>query len=196
MKFSKNLLIKSILIIILAILISPLYFVFQPKNNTEYHDIVSGSKIEEANFGQPIKIVIPKLSVDAKIEYVGILADGTMGVPKGPNEVAWYSLGVAPGTIGNSVMAGHSGWKNNLPAVFDKLDKLKKGDKIIIEDVRGMTITFIVSGSQSYEPTIDAKEIFIGSDGKSHLNLITCTGLWDQSTNSHNKRLVVFADLE
>jgi len=29
----------------------------------------------------------------------------------------------------------------------------------------------------------------------SHLNLITCSGVWDAKTNSYTKRLVIFTDL-
>jgi len=34
------------------------------------------------------------------------------------------------------------------------------------------------------------------NDGKAHLNLITCAGVWDEVEKSHSSRLVVFADME
>ena len=57
-----------------------------------------------------------------------------MDVPKQPDDVAWFDLGFRPGQKGSAVIDGHSGWKDNRPAVFDNLSKLKNGDKIYVED--------------------------------------------------------------
>lgn len=116
-----------------------------------------------------------------------------MDAPKGPSGVGWYSPGTLPGAIGSSVMDGHSGWKNNIPAVFDNLDKVLIGDKIYVT-TGNETITFIVTHTQRYTPNADASEIFNSNDGKAHLNLITCTGFWNTILKSHSERLVVFAD--
>lgn len=144
----------------------------------------------------PTRLKIPRISVDAVVEYVGVTPEGRMDVPKGPDEVAWYKLGSRPGEIGSAVIAGHSGWKNFRPAVFDNLNKLKEGDKIYIEDEKGETITFVVREKRLYDPTADSTDVFISSDGKAHLNLITCEGVWDEVTKSRSKRLVVFTDRE
>jgi sortase A len=119
-----------------------------------------------------------------------------MDVPKGPDNVGWFKLGIRPGEKGSAVIAGHSGWKNNIPAVFDNLHKLKKGDKIYFEDKNGKGTTFIVRELRSYYPTADAEDVFISSDGKAHLNLITCEGIWNEVTKSRSERLVVFTDKE
>jgi hypothetical protein len=47
-----------------------------------------------------------------------------------------------------------------------------------------------------YDPNISATDVFISSDKKSHLNLITCTGTWDSILKSHSSRLIVFTDKE
>lgn len=150
---------------------------------------------KKVNSESPIRLKIPKINVDATIEQVGLAPDGSMDVPKGPAEVVWYKLGPRPGEIGSAVMAGHSGWKNNRPAVFDNLNKLKRGDKIYVEDEKGITITFVVRESRSYDPEADATDVFTSSDGKAHLNLITCEGIWNEITKSRSERLVVFTDM-
>lgn len=144
----------------------------------------------------PIHLKIPSINVDALIESVGLTSDGAMDVPKGPAEVAWYNLGPRPGEMGSAVIDGHSGYKNNQPAVFDNLYKLQKGDKIYVENDTGVTTTFIVREIQKYNPNADASDVFISNDGKSHLNLITCTGIWNKIWKSHSERLIVFADKE
>jgi LPXTG-site transpeptidase (sortase) family protein len=119
-----------------------------------------------------------------------------MDVPKGPDDAAWFNLGPRPGEIGSSVIDGHSGYKNNRPAVFDKLYKLKKGDKIYVEDDKGNITTFVVREFKTYNPKADAKMVFSSNDGGSHLNLITCSGSWNKVERTHSDRLVVFADKE
>ncbi|MDO8486144.1 MAG: class F sortase [Candidatus Staskawiczbacteria bacterium] len=145
----------------------------------------------------PIFLKIPKINVDVAFEYVGVTSDGAMDVPKGPDNVAWFKLGPKPGEIGSSVISGHYGtWENGKGSVFDNLYKLRKGDKIYIENDRGVIISFVVRESRRYDPNENASEVFISSDGKAHLNIITCDGVWNEIYKTYSKRLVVFADKE
>jgi LPXTG-site transpeptidase (sortase) family protein len=149
----------------------------------------------------PIRLKIPKINVDADIEYVGLTAGGSMDVPKGPADVAWFDLGPRPGENGSAVIAGHYGWKDGIPAAFDDLYLLGKGDKIYVEGTTsvngiGTTTVFVVREIRLYGNKDDAASVFYSSDGKAHLNLITCQGVWDKSQKSYSNRLVVFADQE
>jgi len=92
------------------------------------------------------------------------------------------------------VIAGHEGWKDGVAAVFDDLYRLKRGDQIYIEDDRGATTTFVVVSTQTYDQASDAWRVFNSNDGKAHLNLITCEGIWNAVQGSYSGRLVVFAD--
>ena len=196
MKFFKNLLKqKKLRIILYACIIFILLII--SFNDLRGNNVVSNSKMltsMQEKIGMPLRLKISKISVDAPIENVGIKTNGTMDVPKGPEGVAWYQLGPRPGEIGSSVINGHSGWKDGIPAVFDNLYKLKKGDQISIEDDKGAIITFIVRVISYYNPDADATNIFTSKDNLSHLNLITCTGDWSNITKSTNKRLVIFTD--
>ena len=111
-------------------------------------------------------------------------------------ESHFYNLGPRPGEIGSSVIAGHSGYKDNKPAVFDNLNKMQKGDTIYVEDELGTTVTFVVRESRTYDPKADASSVFGSDDGASHLNFVTCTGAWNETERTHSDRLVVFADRE
>jgi len=144
--------------------------------------------------GIPARIKIPSIKVDAVVEHVGLTPTGAMDVSKSPNNAAWFDQGPRPGEIGSSVIDGHSGWKNNIPATFDYLYKMKKGDKIYIEDANGATTTFVVTRLKTYGKNKDASEVFYSKDGKAHLNLITCAGVWNEISKSSPNRLVVFAD--
>jgi LPXTG-site transpeptidase (sortase) family protein len=145
----------------------------------------------------PLRIKIPKIKIDTALEYVGLTPEGAAGVPKNPINAAWLNLWPRPGDVGNAIITGHSGpWKNNLPTVFNNLFKLRPGDKIYIKDKKGVTTTFIVRQLRTYGEHADASDVFISNDGKAHLNLITCEGVWNKITKSYSERLVVFADKE
>ncbi|MFA5997922.1 MAG: class F sortase [Candidatus Paceibacterota bacterium] len=149
---------------------------------------------EEMRSGLPVRLTIPRIGVDAALESVGLTPEGAMDVPTGPANAAWFSPGPRPGEEGSAVIAGHYGWKDGLPAVFDDLSALQKGDKIYIEDENGVLTAFVVRELRSYGEYEDAPEVFGSIDGKAHLNLVTCGGVWNKDSKSYAKRLVVFAD--
>lgn len=151
---------------------------------------------EKENFGLPARINIPKINIDAIVEYVGLTSEGAMDAPKGFNNVAWFSLGPRPGENGSAVIAGHYGWKNGKASAFDNLYKLRKGDKLYIEDGKGAIISFVVREVRRYDPEENASRVFRSDDDKSHLNLVTCEGVWNKDSKGYSKRLVVFTDRE
>lgn len=151
---------------------------------------------EPIGVGLPIRLKIPAISVDSDIISVGLTLDGAMDVPKGPADVAWFDLGWRPGDSGSAVIAGHFGWKNKIPAVFDNLHKLNKGDKIYVEDEKGKVSTFVVRESRTYKKDDNPSDVFSSDDGRSHLNLITCMGAWNIMEKTRAKRLVVYSDRE
>jgi len=148
----------------------------------------------EAISKHPARLKIPSIGVDAKVESVGLTPQGSVGVPEGPSDAAWFDRSPSPGEVGNAIIVGHFGWKDGLPSVFDDLSRLQKGDVLYVEDGAGMIVTFVVRESRRYDPKADASVVFDSNDGKAHLNLITCEGVWDATKESYSLRLVVFAD--
>ncbi|MFZ2804061.1 MAG: class F sortase [Patescibacteria group bacterium] len=144
--------------------------------------------------GLPIRLIIPRIHVNAPIDDVGLTADGSMGIPKLPLNAAWYALGPKPGEAGNAVIDGHLDWWYGAKGVFEYLSSLKPGDLITVQDSQGATTTFVVRTSRAYGQKDNDTAVFQSSDGKSHLNLITCDGVWDRKSQMYSKRLVVFAD--
>lgn len=163
------------------------------QNSTE---VESTTPSEAVILKYPLRLRIPKINVNANVESVGLTSKGNMDVPKGPYNAGWYKLGPLPGEIGTSVIDGHYGLGKGTPSVFENLNELRKGDKVYVENEKGEVIVFVVRESRSYDPEADATEVFDSNDGKSHLNLITCEGIWDKVSKSYSKRLVVFMDKE
>ncbi len=144
--------------------------------------------------GEPLFIKIPEINLEAAIESVGLTETGSMDTPKLPMNTAWYNLGVRPGEIGSAVIDGHVNWKYGATAVFANLDNVKVGDKVTVEDNNGKLIDFIVREIRTYQHDDDASDIFSSSDGKSHLNIITCAGAWNKNLKIYSERLVIFTD--
>lgn len=144
----------------------------------------------------PLRLLIPSINVDASIDSVGIAANGAMDIKKDQDLVAWYNLGPKPGNTGSAVIAGHYGWVNGKGSVFNELHTLKAGDKVSVSNDKGVIITFVVRKTQSYDPAADATNVFHSDDGKAHLNLVTCEGVWDNNHQTYSSRLVVFTDKE
>ena len=154
------------------------------------------SEDKQESFGLPARLKIPKINVDTAVESVGLTSLGAMGTPNFQSDVAWFNLGPRPGENGSAVIDGHYEIKNGKESAFDNLHELSKGDKLYVEDDKGLIITFIMRESREYDPEADASDIFVLNDGKAHLNLITCDGLWNEVSRSYPKRLVIFTDKE
>src|SRR2546423_862629 len=58
----------------------------------------------------PVRLVIPAIKVDAKIESRGLDAQRNLDTPRDFRAVAWYNLGPRPGQPGNAIVNGHVSW--------------------------------------------------------------------------------------
>jgi LPXTG-site transpeptidase (sortase) family protein len=147
----------------------------------------------------PARVRIPSIGVDANIQPVGQNAKGEMDTPKGENayqDTAWYSLGARPGEIGAAVINGHLDTRSLIdPGVFRDLDELVLGDIVEVVDDQGVLFRFRVTETAVLGAADDATQVFTSDTGKAHLNLITCTGDWQQDQRQYDKRLVVFTEL-
>lgn len=146
------------------------------------------------NYGLPARLRIPKINVNSSTTHLGLTPKAEMATPAEPALAGWFKLGPRPGEIGSSVITGHYGYKDRISSVFDNLHKLQKGDKVYVEDEKGTTTTFVVRETRSYDKDANTSDVFGSSDGKAHLNLITCQGTWNEKQKSYNTRLVVFTD--
>ncbi len=141
--------------------------------------------------GQPIKLVIPKLSIDTSIESVGLDEKGNMDVPKDADQVGWYNLGYKPGQKGSAVLAGHLDRANGEPAVFYDLKDLKTNDEITIIDQYQQKYTYLVTEIKTYSTNdFPLNEIF-AADDETRLNLITCAGKFNNENQNYSHRTVV-----
>lgn len=153
----------------------------------------------------PMRLVIPRIGLDAGILALGPAENGAMQAPQrgGPQdpiwgEVYWWKVGAIPGQTGNAVIAGHVNRPDGSPSTFTHLDKLYVGDSIEVQTAGGQTLLFRVTEKAtpstyvrgSNDPTMG--RIF-GPALESQLNLITCWGQWDGK--EYDQRLVIYSAL-
>jgi len=161
------------------------------KNNS-----ADGLKNSETNINSekelPKILNIPKLGINAKVQYVGLNSTDEMDVPSNNNDVAWFNLGAIPGEKGSAVIAGHLNGRSGEPAIFWDLHKLKIGDDIYVVDNSENKKYFQVMSIEKYETNSAPMEKIFGLNNEIYLNLITCGGAWDRAENTYDERLVVF----
>ena len=145
--------------------------------------------------GQPVRLKIPSIGVDAPVEQVGKTPDGAMDVPKDFYDTAWYQLGPRPGETGNAVIDGHVDSTMG-KAIFYDLRKLIHGEQIVVVGDDGVERHFVVSDTGTYATQdVPLNRIFGPATG-AHLNLITCDSntTFNQTTHSYDGNFVVYAD--
>jgi LPXTG-site transpeptidase (sortase) family protein len=143
----------------------------------------------------PAHLSIPSLGVDAVVEQVGVKDDGSMQNPSSFATVGWYKYGAKPGAVGHAVFAGHVNNALGLDGVFAHLFEVNIGDKIVVTDQNGSTLTYAVESKTQYDSQNAPRDEIFKVTGPSELVLITCEGDWIPSARSYNKRLVVLARL-
>lgn len=143
--------------------------------------------------GQPVRLQIPSIKVNAAIEHVGLTASGDMDVPKSYDNTAWYEPGPRPGEVGNAAIAGHVDSKTG-KAVFWDLAKLKPGDEVFVVGDDGATRRFVVSAVASYGRTDAPLQQIFGPTTAQHLNIITCdsTSTFDRAKGEYAANVVVY----
>jgi hypothetical protein len=162
----------------------------------------------------PLVLQIPVIKVGAPILAVGQSDDNAMDSPKGDwgdpvwSSAFWYRGSGIPGEPGTATITAHVNGLLGEAQTFFFLKKLRPGDLIIIHVNNTFTdIHFTVDEVKRYSilesstPEVLARiygegpttglEAEAGSDGLSHLTLITCTGYYIDGKFDHH--IVVFA---
>ncbi|MCA0971826.1 class F sortase [Halobacillus litoralis] len=142
----------------------------------------------------PTRLEIPSIGVDAPIGPEGYTDNGGMAVPDSVTRVGWFEPGTKPGRIGNAVIAGHVDGQSG-PAVFYDLKELKAGDEIFVYGEDGSKMTFTVEKVAAYPVEESPIRDLFGPTNERALNLITCTGPYDQEASGYTERLAVYTTL-
>jgi sortase A len=145
---------------------------------------------------EPVRVMIPRIGVNARVIPVGEAADGSMDSPNDPVDVGWWDLGSRPGDHGSTVLGGHVDFAGYGAAVFWNLKLLHPGDQVTVLSSDNSRWVFTVNevATYSYTDTSVLDRIFRSADHEG-LNLITCTGTFDPRSHNYDQRVVVYTSL-
>lgn len=172
---------------------APVIEVEAPVNNSPTGTPVASKEdnTPHSNPSDPVRIIASTIRLNARVNGIGTTNDGLIAVPKSYTSVGWYNKGVTVGEDGPAVFVGHYTGGNG--GVFDNLSNLSDGDLITVKNGKNEVFTYKVTKKVEYpRDKVPMTEIF-KKDGKSRLEIITCSGKW-QSSNYDN-RLVVSAEI-
>lgn len=143
----------------------------------------------------PIRLVIPKISVNAPVLAMGLTPDNKMDVPVDFVNAGWFKLGTKPGEKGSAVIGAHVDNGGAIPGLFKNLKNLQLGDTITVLDADNKILNFRVTEIGVYDAETRNTNYVYQRNDKARLNLITCHGEWLPEQNTYTKRLVVFTEL-
>ncbi|KIL45848.1 class F sortase [Jeotgalibacillus soli] len=81
------------------------------------------------------------------------------------------------------------------PGIYWDIKELKRGDKIIVENEDGKSLTFTVTNSEIYDRNHAPIQEIFGIFSKKRLNLITCTCHFDREAQNYVECIVVNTEL-
>jgi LPXTG-site transpeptidase (sortase) family protein len=157
---------------------------------------VSALEAAKPNIGQPIRIVIPQLELDANIAPIGLQALESNGemyyqwmVPA-EFKAGWHNTSARLGTPGNTVLNGHH---NIHGEVFRDIVDLDAGAQIIIHDPEQSYVYEVQEIhilEERDQPLSFRQEnaLWISETADERITLVTC---WPYTDNSH--RVIVVA---
>ena len=138
------------------------------------------------------RLEIPSIDVAAHAVDLGLNRDGSLEVPKDYDEVGVWKRGPDPGERGPAVIAGHVDSKS-APAVFYRLRKLRRGDRVRWEGENGVSERFVVTRTEEHPKAEFPTEKVYRKTRRAELRLITCSGPADASRRRSLDNLIVFA---
>jgi hypothetical protein len=140
----------------------------------------------------PARLEIPAIGVSSPLIRLGLLADGTMEVPRDDDLAGWFTGGPMPGQLGPAAIAGHVDSRTG-PAVFYRLRDLRPGDEIRVVRADHRVVRFQVESLARYPKREFPDEEVFGATTNPALCLITYAGDFDRSQRSYRDNLVVSA---
>ncbi|GAA2084364.1 class F sortase [Aeromicrobium tamlense] len=125
--------------------------------------------------GEPVRLVIPSIDVDATVVPISLSADETLVPPADVTQTGWWSRSALPGsTAGTTLIAGHTVHAGG--GVFDDLDQLEAGDVVRVRTSEGWVAYRVTEVSDLTKEQVgkDAHELF-SQDSDGRLALVTCS---------------------
>ncbi|GAA2669299.1 class F sortase [Actinoplanes palleronii] len=143
---------------------------------------------------EPVRVRIPALGVNSRLQRLGRERDGTIAVPGRVDVAGWYHLGARPGQPGPAVILGHVDSTTG-PGVFAGLAGVRPGSPVLVERADGSEVTFRITGVSRVPKARFPTGLVYAPTLEPTLRLVTCGGGFDRARGSYRDNVIAFADL-
>ncbi len=143
----------------------------------------------------PVRLLVPAIGVDTPVIRLGLAPDGTVEVPPvtAHDRAGWYRHSPTPGRTGPSVILGHVTVGTYGDGVFRRLDRLRRGDRIVARLENGTSAEFAVTAVRTIPKADFPADDVYGNVDRPELRLITCGGA--RTGDGYADNVIVFAAL-
>ncbi|GGS52264.1 hypothetical protein GCM10010156_08670 [Planobispora rosea] len=168
----------------------------RPPVLTEPADVLLRTFARPMNRSVPQAVYIPRIGVAAPLMQLGLDSRGAIeNPPLAPANIAgWYRHGPAPGQRGPAVITGHLDTSTG-PAVFARLDRVRRGDQIQVMRSDGSVAVFVVDKREHVAKKDFPTARVYGDVDYPGLRLVTCDGVFDRTAHSYKGNTIVYAHL-
>lgn len=145
----------------------------------------------------PKRLRIPGIGVDTSVMPLGLAPDGTVRVPpiEAHSPAGWYDGSPTPGQTGPAVVLGHVTVGRYGDGVFRHLDRMRPGDKVLVDRADGSVATFAVERVQTVAKSRFPTQEVYGNVDHPALRLITCGGTKLSGGAGYTDNVIVYASL-
>ncbi len=142
----------------------------------------------------PRVLSIPSLGVKTRVLGMDVTATNQLRAPNNINDAGWYNGSARPGQPGAVALNGHVSGPTQ-PGVFKKLQTLKNGDEIILDNGAKQSFRYKVAHVETLpvEKVEMVKYLQVYGDAEKGVNLMTCGGKFNAKTQQYESRTLVYA---
>ena len=140
----------------------------------------------------PGEVEVPAVDISAPVVPLGLTDDGELEVPQEAFTAGWWAAGPEPGERGAAVITAHVDSVAG-PAAFFTLADAEPGDKVLVHRKDGSTVTFVIDRMDQYPKSAFPTQQVYGKTPVPTLRLVTCGGIFNDSTGHYRDNVVAFA---
>lgn len=153
----------------------------------------AGPDATKVDRAEPTGLSIPRLSLRVPVVPTTIESNGQMALPDRPSEIGWYAYGPTPGAEeGSAVLAGHVDSRRYGIGPLVKLQRLERGDSVVVTSARGKTTFSVVSVERISKRALPVRDLFRRT-GSPELRIVTCGGPYDRKSGGYRDNVIVTA---
>ncbi len=164
-----------------------------PPRSRHAADLAPVAALPNPETGPPRRLVVPALRINARVDPVQRIKNGSLAVPSNPRVLGWWARSAVPGSpVGTAVIDGHvDSAVAGLGALF-YLHTLKPGARLIVIGPQGR-LAYTVVGVREYPKSNFPKDLLFTQHVVGRLVIITCGGPFNEATRSYLDNVVAFA---